>query len=748
MRDIKELSTFFNNVHWKGNDSFQCSCPVHADKTPSLTVTRETNRILLHCHANCKTDNILNAVGLSWSDVGQTKEYSFKSRLEWYIQNAAEHYENNKKLIGYGTGAHIAAIYNYKDENNKYLYSKIRFEGGSIKSKLIRYYYINYINDTAESRKPEGIKTLYNLSNVIKAVKEGYPIYYVEGEKDVETLRKKGYTATTAGSADDWSDSFGQYFTGARVIILYDNDEAGEKCLNKVIKGLKPYAHSIKWTKTSAADHGDVTDFFNEGHTIEDLKDLIKNADGSLAEWIYTVGKGDNITLKVNEDTLSRNIQKNLDYLIVRNPYDDKDDIYLYKNGVYQKANKGMMKAHIRRYIPKGLCKNSLLDNIYNLIICNEDKTCSYKDLDTDENYINFRNGLYDVTSKKLLPHSPKVYSTIQLQSDYLPKEKNKPTFDKFMNDFCTDTDSESDFIDESKKAVLQEITGLLLSNDKVWRTKKCFLLVSLLGNTGKTQFLNLINELLGGDKSINVPIQNMNENSRFSLGSIVGSRLVLVGDQTSSEIEDSSVLKQITGGDPIKVERKGKQPFNYVFNGGVILACNNLPIILDDKGGHLFERLLTIPCTHTIEAEKRDSMILDKMLNEKAAIINWALEGYHRLKDNGYKFSYCKAVEDMSNKYHAQNDTIFRYIGECFIVTKDKMDIVKKTDFESGYLEYCKDNGYKSVEKKNIRERMEKIGHPCYKGNFEGQRGIPLYRFLKLKEFQESEEGQQLFEG
>lgn len=748
MKSINELSRLFSGVNWKGKNSFQCSCPVHADKKPSLTVTQKNNKIVMHCHANCSTEDILKEVGLSWDDLGeQKKEYNFKSRLEWYIQNRIEHYKDNKKFIGYGTGAKITAIYDYRDEKNKYLYSKVRFEGGSIDGKIIRYYYIDYVNDTAEPHKPEGVKTLYNLPNLIKAVKEGYPVYYVEGEKDVETLKKYGYTATTAGSASDWQNSFGKYFTGAKVIILYDNDKAGEECRDKVIKGTKPYAHSIKWTMSSTAEHGDVTDFFNEGHTIEELKELIKNAEGRYADWIYTVGKDDKIQLRVNEDILSRNIKKNLDYLIVRNPYDDKDDIYLYKDGVYEKSNKPMIKERILHYVPSGLGKNSLLDNVYNLIICNEDKACSYKDLDTDERYINFTNGLYDVTSKKLLPHSTEIHSTIQVQADFLPNEKNMPTFERFINDFCTDTSGEEDFIDESKKKVLQEVTGLLISNDKVWRTKKCIALVSLLGNTGKTQFLNLVNELLGANKSINVPIQNMNESSKFSLGGIVGTRLILVGDQTGSEIEDSSVFKQLTGGDPIKVERKGKQPFNFIFNGGIILACNGLPIIKDDKGGHMFERFLPIPCTHTIEAEKRDSMILDKMLKEKSSIINWALEGYHRLKDNGYKFTYCKAIEEMINRYHSQNDTVYRYISDCYIVTDNKQDVVKKSEFENGYIDFCKENNYKAVEKRNIKERMEKIGHPCYKGNLDRERGVFLYKFLKPREFQSTETGQLYFE-
>ena len=96
--------------------------------------------------------------------------------------------------------------------------------------------------------------------------------------------------------------------------------------------------------------------------------------------------------------------------------------------------------------------------------------------------------------------------------------------------------------VDQDKKAVIQEYMGLILSNVKVYRIKLALVLWSLLGNSGKTQILNLVGELLGTDKIANIPIQQMNEVSKFTLGSIVGKRLISIGDQTGSEIKDSSV--------------------------------------------------------------------------------------------------------------------------------------------------------------------------------------------------------------
>lgn len=52
----------------------------------------------------------------------------------------------------------------------------------------------------------------------------------VEGEKDVETLREWGLTATTnAGGAKCWSESFDKELAGADILICGDNDDSSRQ---------------------------------------------------------------------------------------------------------------------------------------------------------------------------------------------------------------------------------------------------------------------------------------------------------------------------------------------------------------------------------------------------------------------------------------------------------------------------------------------------------------------------------------
>ncbi len=252
--------------------TFSARCPAHRDKHNSLTISEgEDGKTLLYCHAGCSTESILAAAGLSIKNlcIGRSK-LSCIDRLTWFY--ASEYKwtdEHDEEHRGYGEGVFCAAQYPYYNEDGKYLYTKLRFEGGSIEGKLIRYYFIDHINDKARSLKASEVdRTLYRLPQFLLLKKKARWVYIVEGEKDVETLRELGNgfgCVTTAGGAADWRPEYARYFKGLDVCILQDNDEPGEKLSKMIVRDLRPYAHFVKIVVPSNIPHGDVTDFLNGG---------------------------------------------------------------------------------------------------------------------------------------------------------------------------------------------------------------------------------------------------------------------------------------------------------------------------------------------------------------------------------------------------------------------------------------------------------------------------------------------------
>lgn len=168
------------------------------------------------------------------------------------------------------------------------------------------------------------------------------------------------------------------------------------------------------------------------------------------------------------------------------------------------------------------------------------------------------------------------------------------------------------------------------------------------------------------------------------------------------------------------------------------MIACNNLPGFADDKGGHIFERLCIVPCINTIEQERRDGELLDKMLKEKDAIFNWFLEGLHRLIRNHYKITPSEACKQAASDYREKLDTVYRYLMEFYTITGNKLDMVSKVEFDKAYTAWCLLNETRPVSKQNIKDRMEANGCPASQGRVDGRAGVMVYRNLieKKKDF------------
>ena len=119
-------------------------------------------------------------------------------------------------------------------------------------------------------------KVLYNLPQVAKAD----AVIVVEGEKDVQTLAGWNMVATcNPGGAGKWQDSFSATLAGKDVVLLLDNDPAGQNHGAIVAGSLAGKAKSIRVLTVSKLPKGDVTDWAEqEGGAAEALLALIAEA--------------------------------------------------------------------------------------------------------------------------------------------------------------------------------------------------------------------------------------------------------------------------------------------------------------------------------------------------------------------------------------------------------------------------------------------------------------------------------------
>lgn len=244
-----------------GKGGFKVQCPAHADKSPSMELDPGDKGVIITCHAGCTTEEIVTALGLEMDDL-------FDVPLD----------KDSKPQIPRPNVDGAEATYYYENEQGGVLYRVAKFrdkDGGK-----------RFFQSRPNPQNPSGPwlpnmadvqRVPFKLPEVVGAVRNDEVVYIVEGEKDVYTLNVQGVVATcNSGGAGKWQRSFSQFFMGATVVIIPDNDKAGVDHAKHVAETLKDAARKITVVELPGlADKQDVTDWLGQGNTIGDLEALV-----------------------------------------------------------------------------------------------------------------------------------------------------------------------------------------------------------------------------------------------------------------------------------------------------------------------------------------------------------------------------------------------------------------------------------------------------------------------------------------
>lgn len=239
-------------------------CPAHEDNSPSLSISPgKTQPVLLHCHANCDPEAIIDIGGLDWTAICNP------------IDAAAEMLAS-RRWTPAGEASHV---YPYVDEQGTVLYEVMRVPVANGKRFLQR---------RPDADAPHGHawnldgvrRVIWRLPQVIEAVRLGRTIHIAEGEKCVEallTVIPEGDEATcNSGGAGKWIEEYTSIFAGANVVIYADSDDVGRTHAREVREEMHRVGATVTVKEARAGEYegktiGDVADHLAAGGTLETL---------------------------------------------------------------------------------------------------------------------------------------------------------------------------------------------------------------------------------------------------------------------------------------------------------------------------------------------------------------------------------------------------------------------------------------------------------------------------------------------
>jgi hypothetical protein len=241
---IEALLSLLKGVRSTGEERWIAQCPAHSDEVASLCIGAEGKKILLKCQAGCRTEDVLNSLGLSMKDLFEN-EYTPRPQGATQVE------------------------YVYTDEKGNLLFQVVRTNPKGF-----------------FQRRPDGhggwIKNLKGIRRVLYRLPEllaadpTCTIYVVEGEKDADRLRSLGLISTTnPGGAGKWREEYSEHFRDRLVAIIPDNDEPGRLHARAVLNALKGVAKAVTCIElTGGPAKSDVSDWL-QTHNIADLEALV-----------------------------------------------------------------------------------------------------------------------------------------------------------------------------------------------------------------------------------------------------------------------------------------------------------------------------------------------------------------------------------------------------------------------------------------------------------------------------------------
>jgi len=362
--------------------------------------------------------------------------------------------------------------------------------------------------------------------------------------------------------------------------------------------------------------------------------------------------------------------------------------LWRYSRGAYRNDGEQFVRAQIREMLGDDFGRR-LVEEVLTYLR-------SFLPTVTNEpqrRYLNVANGLLDLQTCELKAHSASVISTVQVPVAWVP-EATCPAIDAYL----TST------LPEDAVAFVLEVVGYALYPGNPFR--KAVLLLGPGGN-GKSVFLRLVVALLGAANCAHVALQSLGEN-RFAAASLFGRLANVCGDLDARAIKRTDLFKQVTGGDEIFAEHKGRDPFSFTSIALPIFSANEAPVS-SDQSQAWFDRWLIVPMERRFEGTPaEDPHLSDKLTarGELEGLIVRAVDSLRALMARGH-FVLPPSVESAGSRYRDTLDSARGFVGEMCLLHPESW--VARPELYRSYRRWCQDSGRMPVAADRFNDHLRK---------------------------------------
>ena len=329
-------------------------------------------------------------------------------------------------------------------------------------------------------------------------------------------------------------------------------------------------------------------------------------------------------------------------------------------------------------------------------------------------NIVKFKNCLYDMENFKIIEETEEPVLTLtEVLYNYNPNAKGEK-IRHFLETSLKQRDDTPDQLEERIVAFFEFVGYILTSGNRL----NCWFIFAGIGGAGKGVATNIITAIFGSNKVGHLQIQELTTENRFATSNLVNKQINIVTDSPKKPIEETGLLKAITGFDDIPIEFKGKDKSNLPKEEvpQMLTVCNNAPKFADGFDMQIIQRIIIFEFLNQFRGtENQNKDLLKEILADPQELEYLLFNGIAAYKDmiqNNREFkarvSEEKTIELLGKHTNPIGYLLPKLVNVNFYASKDGEEPVIANELNQLLLYVAKQNGLSITAIDEKRHRIK----------------------------------------
>ena len=296
----------------------------------------------------------------------------------------------------------------------------------------------------------------------------------------------------------------------------------------------------------------------------------------------------------------------------------------------------------------------------------------------------NVKNGILDIFTRELYPHTPNYVSLIQFPVIYDPSA-TCPVWEACVKDWMSGPEQ------EEKTRLLKQFCGYCLSSYMLY--DRALFMVGDGGN-GKSTFIDTISMVIGPEATSHIDLEALY--GAFGMHGLIGKRLNII-EEVHGNYYQSNKLKKLISGEQVTIDIKYKPQFTFRPQAKFVFSVNLLPRV-DDTSTATERRICAVQFLNNYRKNPnyklRSSVGL--LAQELSGILNWMLDGAMDLSKSE-NFVITNEQTKMLDEYREENSSVEGFLSQCIVLDPDES--IETPDLYTEYKRWSQSDGGRKIK-------------------------------------------------